>query len=176
MRNGRSRPLLIERDTRQEECEAIRAIVNGLLVGELGDQRIERLAPSDIAVLYRRTNDDLPVLVERLKESGPVVWLTPPERAGADPRQRILEPGVKVQTIHSAKGLQYKAVVVAFADSLGGQHVQVTPAGDVESDRHLLYVALTRPEEHLVVTCTRNIRSESPLVTAMKRSGVFVSG
>lgn len=174
-RGGVSRPIFVERESRREECVAIVAIVKGLLAGQFGDQPIEPLAPSDIAVLYRKTTEALPGLVAQLKESIPVVWLTPPDRAGADPRQRILEPGVKVQTIHSAKGLQYKAVVVAFADSLGGPHIQVTPAGDVESDRHLLYVALTRPEEHLAVTCIGNERSQSPLVERMKRSGAFVA-
>lgn len=173
-REGVSRPIFVERETRREECAAIVALVKGLLAGQLGDQPTEPLVPSDIAILYRKTTDALPGLVAHLTESIPVVWLTPPDRTGADPRQRILEPGIKVQTIHSAKGLQYKAVVVAFADALGGPHLPA-PADDVEGDRHLLYVALTRPEEHLIVTCARNEHSESPLVERMKRSGAFVA-
>src|SRR5262249_33374180 len=107
VRQGRSRPIFVERCTRREECAAIVAIVKGLITGQLSGQQTERLAPSDIAILYRKTTEALPELVAQLKESIPVVWLNSPDRTGADPRQRILEPGVKVQTIHSAKGLQY---------------------------------------------------------------------
>ena len=45
-------------------------------------------------------------LLETLCVIAPVVWLTrPPTSNGPDPRQEVLTPGVKVQTIHSLEGL-----------------------------------------------------------------------
>ena len=53
-------------------------------------------------------------------------------------RARVTESGVKLQTIHSAKGLQYRAVILLWADLLN-------------AERRLLYVGLTRAEDLLAV-------------------------
>ena len=138
------RPLLLERATREDEIHCVEALVRGLLGGELGGQKVPQLKPSEVGLLYRSYDASLHDLVRRLGRIAPIVWLSQRREAGdTDPRQRVLEPGIKVQTIHSAKGLQYKAVVLLFAEQLG----------DLETDRRLLYVALTRPEEILAVTC-----------------------
>jgi superfamily I DNA/RNA helicase len=65
-------------------------------------------------------------------------------------KRRIGEPGIKVQTIHSAKGLQYRVVILMWADLLPSEF----PDSDVEGERRLMYVALTRPEDMLFITCS----------------------
>lgn len=65
-------------------------------------------------------------------------------------KRRIDKPGIKVQTIHSAKGLQYRVVILMWADLLPSEF----PDSDVEGERRLMYVALTRPEDMLFITCS----------------------
>jgi hypothetical protein len=168
VRESALRPVLFERHARSGELDCVEEVVRGLLAGRLGGQTLTPLKPSEIGVLYRSYDPSLNDLVVRLSAVGPVVWLTPKGASGdADPRQRVLEPGLKLQTIHSAKGLQHKAVVLIMADQLG--------ATDVEKDRRLLYVALTRPEEALAVTCTTGANgTASSLLKTLSESPAFL--
>jgi hypothetical protein len=166
------RPILVERSTRDAELEAAEGLVGDLLAGRLAGQRLRPLQPSEIGLLYRRADEpvlaSLEELVGRLGRLAPVVWLNrkAPRR---DPRQEVLQPGIKLQTIHSAKGLQYRAVVLLFADQLGAAEA------DQEGDRRLLYVALTRPEDALAVTfLAREAGTASALVETMRASPAFL--
>jgi hypothetical protein len=160
-------PLLLERQTRQAELAAVEETVRELLAGRFGGRDIKSLKPSEIGVLYRRRNEALPLLVGRLKKLAPVVWLNDPVDAGAA-RQRVLDPGIKVQTIFSAKGLQYRAVILVFAEQLGNR-TESTPG-----DRHVLYVALTRPEDYLAVSyATDEDTGHSPLIQILKTAATF---
>ena len=147
-RDGLFAPLLLARKSRGEELDAIESLVKGLLAGQVKDYVFPALAPSEIGLLYREKTDALELLLEKLRVMAPVVWLSGPQTSnGPDPRQQVLAPGVKVQTIHSSKGLQYRAVILIFADQLGSR-------GEEENDQRLLYVAMTRPEDFLAITCT----------------------
>jgi superfamily I DNA/RNA helicase len=53
---------------------------------------------------------------------------------------------IRVQTIHHAKGLRYRAVIFVWADVL-----PFTQGHDAEQDRKLFYVALTRATELLAI-------------------------
>jgi hypothetical protein len=160
-------PLLLERQTREEELDAVEETVRELLAGRFGGREVPVLKPSDIGILYRRKNFTLPLLVERLENVAPVVWLNDPADSAA--RQRVLDPGIKIQTIFSAKGLQYRAVLLVFAEQLGNRPESTT------RDQHVLYVALTRPEDYLAVSyATTEDAGHSPLVQALKASGAFV--
>jgi superfamily I DNA/RNA helicase len=72
-----------------------------------------------------------------------------------------ITPGrLSIGTMHVAKGLEFRAVAVMACDD------EVTPSQDrienvsddadleevYDSERHLLYVACTRPRDHLFVT------------------------
>lgn len=67
---------------------------------------------------------------------------------------------VSVGTMHLAKGLEFKAVVVmACDDELLPLHSRIEAVADeaeldevYETERHLLYVACTRAREHLLIT------------------------
>ena len=175
-RDSRTLPALLKRSTRAIELQAVFDIVQGLLVGSFLDSTFPPLKPEEIGLLYRKTDPSglLESVVEHLSRLAPVVWLTQPraraEGGGqaSDNRQKVLEPGIKLQTIHSAKGLQYRAVVLIFADQLGAGDL------DVQEERRLLYVALTRPEDFLAVTCSvADGETPSPLLVELLNSTAF---
>lgn len=65
-------------------------------------------------------------------------------------------PRVRITTLHSAKGLQSDRVIVA---GLSDQIIPgpVRDSGELEECRRLLYVAVTRPREELVLSRPRRI-------------------
>jgi hypothetical protein len=149
------RPVLFNATTRSLECSRACALVEGLLKGRWLDQDLPSpLVGKDIGVLYpmipgqsenqfRCFLDDLRKLDKKL------VWLTSSE--GEDLRTRVNEPGIKVQTIHSAKGLEYRAVIIIWADMLPR-----TFHGHTESEeRRVMYVAMTRARDFLAITYSR---------------------
>jgi ATP-dependent exoDNAse (exonuclease V) beta subunit len=106
----------------------------------------EGIPDRDVAILYpRKEGTRVEGLVGALRQTEEVCWIT-------DPDNRILRdrfvttPGVRVTTVHSAKGLEFPAVILCGLDQLPG------PNRDLESDANLLYVGLTRALQHLVVT------------------------
>jgi hypothetical protein len=119
----------------------------------------EALLPAQIGILYPWTpKSESPLLAElikRLQTVAPVVWLHD------DDRDRVSEPGIKVQTIHSSKGLQYRAVILLWADRLP----RTFPDSDPEEERKLMYVALTRAEDYLFISSSE----ESEFIDRMRK-------
>ncbi|HEX3555304.1 MAG TPA: UvrD-helicase domain-containing protein [Thermoanaerobaculia bacterium] len=69
------------------------------------------------------------------------------------------EKGVSLMTLHSAKGLEFRAVVVAGLENGLLPHFNSQGAReDVEEERRLLYVGMTRARERLFLTCCRRRR------------------
>ncbi len=64
-----------------------------------------------------------------------------------DTRHQIAAPGIKILTVESSRGLQFRTVILIFADKFDEQ--------GPGQDRALAYVALTRPEDHMAVTFSR---------------------
>lgn len=70
---------------------------------------------------------------------------------------------ISIVTMHDAKGLEFKAVVVmACDDDVIPDCERISAIGDMaeleaiyDSERHLLYVACTRPRDRLLVTAVR---------------------
>jgi superfamily I DNA/RNA helicase len=108
---------------------------------------VTRLKPEDIGICYPRlTEEDRPpfdALLAGLCAMAPTRWLQQPE--DPDAHRRVTEDAIKVHTIHSTKGLQYRAVIVLWTDALAkGGALE-------ESERRLLYVAIARAEDDLVL-------------------------
>jgi DNA helicase II / ATP-dependent DNA helicase PcrA len=69
------------------------------------------------------------------------------------------EKGVSLMTLHSAKGLEFRAVVVAGLENGVLPHFNSQGAQeDVEEERRLLYVGMTRARERLFLSCCRRRR------------------
>ncbi|ULG71563.1 DNA helicase PcrA [Macrococcus brunensis] len=64
-----------------------------------------------------------------------------------------LEAGITLMTIHSAKGLEFKVVFIAgLEESIFPHSRSLSEESEMEEERRLMYVAITRAEEHLHVT------------------------
>lgn len=152
------RPLLHEARDRDAEVAFVVATVSDLLAGRWRGGDIEALKPEQIALLYPRLERScrapLAQLIERLSKLAPLRWLSDPEHR--ERRLEVTAPGIKVQTIHSAKGLQYRAVILLWADLLPGRFAD----SDIERERRLLYVGLTRAEDLLCITAA----GDSPFI------------
>ena len=131
-------------DSLEEETEAI--------AGWLRARQGEGYAPQAIGVFVRSEAQ-----VERA--------LSAVREAGMRPAQLDAGSGgvsgsVAVGTMHLAKGLEFRAVVVAACDDevipLQGRIEHVADEADLEevysTERHLLYVACTRARDRLLVT------------------------
>lgn len=80
--------------------------------------------------------------------------LEPPARTGAPAGEPHLDDDyVVLSTIHGVKGLEYRVVhVVHAADGNIPSDMATGTAKEIEEERRLLYVALTRARDHLYVT------------------------
>lgn len=133
-----AKPRFAGHPTGRDEAETLgRLVANFLADGFL---------PEQIGVLYsRREGDRVERLYDALRSVAPVCWVTNP----ADDSARhgfVTRPGVRLCTVHSAKGLEFPVVILTAADQFP------SPMADDESaERNLFYVALTRATEHLLV-------------------------
>jgi DNA helicase II / ATP-dependent DNA helicase PcrA len=67
--------------------------------------------------------------------------------------------GVSLMTLHSAKGLEFPVVVVAGLEEGLLPHFNAQGGiEDIEEERRLLYVGMTRAERRLLLTCCRRRR------------------
>jgi DNA helicase-2/ATP-dependent DNA helicase PcrA len=69
------------------------------------------------------------------------------------------EKGVSLMTLHSAKGLEFRAVIVAgLEDGLLPHFNSQGGRDDIEEERRLFYVGMTRAREKLYLSCCRRRR------------------
>ena len=64
---------------------------------------------------------------------------------------------VTLMTIHSAKGLEFPTVfVVGLEENIFPSPMCTNSLRELEEERRLLYVAITRAEKHCILTCAQN--------------------
>jgi superfamily I DNA/RNA helicase len=146
MRRG-PRPILYSCKDHTDECAKTIHLIKKLLAGNVKFQnKALRVRPHEIGILYhgipKKERDLFSGFIEDLSKVAPVTWLN----RNSDTRTQVFEQSIKVQTVYSAKGLQYRVVIVLWAD-------QFKPRKDEDRDHEerLLYVALTRASDVLVV-------------------------
>jgi hypothetical protein len=141
-------PVLIELDDAASEVHYAAALIETWLRGglEIGGRR-RRIKPSEIAVLYprwrhpsRHRDATMLALRDRLNGFTRAVLL-----AGNSPTGRLYDDAVKILPMHSARGLQFRIVLLLWVDLLPSK------GSDDDFDRGLLYVAATRAEDILVI-------------------------
>ena len=67
------------------------------------------------------------------------------------------EPRVSLMTVHAAKGLEFATVfVVGLEENIFPSPIAATTMGELEEERRLLYVAITRAEKHCILTNAQN--------------------
>ena len=92
---------------------------------------------------------DEATLTDYLQE---VSLLTDLDSEGADDGERV-----SLMTIHSAKGLEFPVVfVVGMEENIFPSPLSTNSARELEEERRLLYVAITRAERRCILTTARN--------------------
>jgi len=125
--------------TMAEEHAAIARLV--------GRFKRDGIAAEGIGVLYpRNERGRADALCRELRRAHEVGWVSNETDPGGGVRS-LGRPGVRLMTIHAAKGLEFPAVIVTGLDMLPSP---MEP--DELRDGNLLYVGLTRAMDHLVVT------------------------
>jgi hypothetical protein len=120
---------------------------HAFIARQIAEFRAQGLLESEIAVLYpRREGNRIDALCRRLREHVAVSWVSN-ENDPAGGVRSLARPGVRLMTIHAAKGLEFPAAIVTAVDQLPSPFDP-----DERRDANLLYVGLTRALEHLVVT------------------------
>ncbi len=67
------------------------------------------------------------------------------------------QPKVVLMTIHAAKGLEFPTVfVVGLEENIFPSPMCTNSMRELEEERRLLYVAITRAEKHCILTCAQN--------------------
>ena len=103
--------------------------------------------------------------------------LEPPTDSVGDVLAAELDEGLlTLSTIHSAKGLEWRAVfVIGLVDGRFPSLFNIRDQDDVEEERRLLYVAVTRAKEHLYLSYPIDIYDRSTGMVLGKPSR-FVEG
>jgi hypothetical protein len=157
------KPVLYHCKDRTEECRKITNITKRFLEGKVTYKNKPVIVhPHEIGILYlRKPYKDNEIFKNFLKDLGtfaPVTWLNEDYYS----RMKVFEQSIKVQTVASSKGLQYRVVFVMWAD-LFEPH---TPA-DMDLQQRYLYVAMTRASDVLIVTYS----NENEFIERMVKSG-----
>ncbi|MFH1136085.1 MAG: UvrD-helicase domain-containing protein [Pseudomonadota bacterium] len=120
--------------------------------GRAGNGPDAGLTLGDVAVLYRIHALAGPV-AEALARSG-----LPFQQAGVEPGQETDELNfsaekISLLTMHAAKGLEFELVfLIGLEEGLLPYHPPGKPPADLEEERRLFFVALTRAKRHLFLT------------------------
>jgi superfamily I DNA/RNA helicase len=141
-----------------------------MICREIKDLRSQGYCAQDIALIYPKHADWTWLTAELLKgvrdELGKdsnigAIWITETEKTKE--RFSASDRGVRILTAHSALGLEFKAVVIVGLDLF-----QYGNGGIQEDERKLLYVAMTRAQERLVLL---HPQAASPMLREMQASG-----
>lgn len=140
------KPIITELNTQEEEIQTVSQW--------LSDRKSEGIMPHEMGVFVRSEAeiDRARVAVEKAGLSYKVL----------DDNIETISGNVSISTMHLAKGLEFRSVVVMACDDeivpLQERIETVSDHADLEevynTERHLLYVACTRARDHLLVTST----------------------
>jgi UvrD-like helicase C-terminal domain/AAA domain/Nuclease-related domain len=159
---------VIQEKDRAGEISKVVNLVSQLLAGkcELDPQINNQFHFADIGIIYPTHKNQETLITElllpRIKAECniPAVWVSDPNGAN----RSNFSPAIRIQTIHHAKGLQYRAVIFLWADLL-----PFAQGRDVKQDRKLFYVALTRATELLAIVHSGHSSFVAETYTAIEK-------
>ena len=157
------KPILIKCQDHADECKRIVNISKVLLDGNVPFNEIQiSLQPHEMGILYakklHKDNEIFKSFLKDISTLAPVTWLNENYYS----RMKVFEQSMKVQTVASAKGLQYRVVFVMWAD-LFEPHARA----DLDLQQRYLYVAMTRASDVLILTYSK----ENEFIERMIASG-----
>ena len=79
---------------------------------------------------------------------------------------------VKLMTFHSSKGLEFKTVIIIDANDGLIPHKKSIKSKDIETERRLFYVAITRAKENLYILFTKNRNGKQYLPSRFLIEGI----
>jgi len=149
---GRNGPVpeLLKASSQTEEAR--------LIAGRIQDEINQGRAPSDIAVVYRRKHH-IESIESQLTKNGILYRF-----ANDQSSKRELfsgEPAVKLVSMHSSKGLEFHTVLIP-----GLGHLPDAKESE-ESEARLLYVAMTRATDCLIMTSSKESKFSNRVVAAV---------
>lgn len=135
-------PTLANFKSLSDEINGIQSIINSLMEGGFEHRQI--------AVLYRANSKAwVNRLALQLSESHPLFW-----RQGRQQNFQNLS-GIRITTMHSAKGLQWPVVIVPRVDMMPLSSATSSGLNETKDlERNLMYVAMTRAEKQLFLTAS----------------------
>jgi superfamily I DNA/RNA helicase len=141
-------PRIMTSDGANEEIEAVSQW--------LKDRNLEDVSPLEIGVFVRSDGE--------LDRTRAAVELTGIPYKVLDDRVETSSEHLSISTMHLAKGLEFRTVVVmACDDEVNPLQRRIETVADdsdlqevYDTERHLLYVACTRARDHLLVTSGDN--------------------
>jgi hypothetical protein len=147
---------------RDNECDYAASLVRTWLLAGRGIRgRLVRPAPEDVAIIYphrARGAGDFAHRLRRALAPTPLAVLS-----GAD-TANLSEPGVRLLSMKKALGLQFPFVILLWTDLL--------PSGFADQDDNaLLYMAMTRAEDVLVMLHSGGSELVSRIASALEASG-----
>ncbi|WP_337961476.1 3'-5' exonuclease [Nostoc sp. UHCC 0926] len=117
---------------------------------------------NEIAIIYRSNFMGLRIYNHFQQAQIPIEWVN----ASSDSRNyNPAELSIKLITMHSSKGLEFPVVLIPGIGYMPNQYGHSTP----EEEARLLYVAMTRAMEQLILTCDRTSEFTSRLETVLKK-------
>jgi UvrD-like helicase C-terminal domain/Nuclease-related domain/AAA domain len=115
---------------------------------------------NEIAIIYRSNFMGDRIYKDFQQAQIPIEWVN------ADSDSRNYHPdeqSIKLITMYSSKGLEFPVVLIPGIGFMPDQYGHGTP----EEEARLLYVAMTRAIEQLIMTCDRSSQFTSRLETAL---------
>jgi hypothetical protein len=142
-------PQLIRCGTRAEEADTLATLID--------DARNDGCPLDQIAVIWRHQRDAYGIERQLQRRGLPVAWART-----AEEKDRLFAgaPSIKFVSMHSSKGLEFERVFIPALDTLPGANE------DEAAEARLLYVAMTRATDRLVLAGAGDSRFESRISQA----------
>ena len=134
---------------------------NNYIINKIKEYKMKGVSLNDIAVLYR-TNLLSKVLQQdlinsgisyKIKDENEVKFIDESKELKKDDNKSINE-SITLLTFHMSKGLEYKIVFIIDANEGLVPHKKSIKLGDIETERRLFYVAMTRAKYNLHIFFT----------------------